>query len=95
MRLRRVLISPELIASLLTESCTYRDTETWVTEGLPKGALLVGVAYSTDERAWAFDFFHDSFDEVLEGALPPVFTVIYVRYTFERHPVTDHEIRGH
>jgi hypothetical protein len=94
MKVRRVFITPELIAAFLTTGCTFRGTETWVTEGLPQGAQLVGVGYSGEGRSWVFDFVHPTFDEVAEGATPPVFTVTYVRHTFERHAELSTEMRS-
>jgi hypothetical protein len=75
MRVKRVLISPELITSLLTSG--FHHPETRIIQGLPSGANLVGIGYSAQARAWAADFVHESFDQVIEGAEPPQFVVTY------------------
>lgn len=69
MRLKRVLISPELIASVLTLGSVFDGLT--VTDGLPDGSQLISVGWDARSAQWAFDFTHHSFDLIEDGGIIP------------------------
>jgi len=74
MQVKRMYVSPELIQTMLTTGYELKG-KLRVTEGLPEGAVLVGVGYDIQRRAWAMDFQHGTFDYTPDGMIPPELVV--------------------
>ena len=78
MRVRRIHVTHELLADLFTTGSIVTKAAA-VSDGLPEGAILVGIVYDAQARSWAFDFYHPDFDELFPGCVPmalaPMFRV--------------------
>jgi hypothetical protein len=74
MKVKRILVSPEIITTMLTTGYALKG-EITVVEGLPEGAVLTAVGWDATSRFWALDFSHEKFEWVDEAKIPPIIKV--------------------
>lgn len=75
MQVRRVFVSPELIATMLTTGYTLKG-ELTVSEGVPEGSILTAIGWDVATRSWALDFSYQAFEWVPEGKAPEVLSIV-------------------
>jgi hypothetical protein len=74
MKVRRVLVTPELITEMLTTGYKF-NAEIVVTDGLPEGSVLTAVGWDATSRTYALDFHHPTFEEIYPPALFPIISL--------------------
>jgi len=78
MKVKRVLVSPELITTMMTTGYVLRG-ELEISEGVPPGSVLTTIGWDAGRRCFALDFHHEKFEWVNEGQEPPILQVNVTR----------------
>ena len=78
MKVKRVFVTPELIATMMTTGYVLKG-ELEISEGVPEGSVLTTIGWDAARRCFALDFHHPSFDWTDEGEIPPTLKVHVTR----------------